>query len=146
MRALPQVGGVNGGIPIVRYALICAALLSAPPAIAAPMDADAFENYTEGKTLYFSEAGSAYGAERYLPGRKVEWSFLDGRCKTGEWYPANGAICFVYEDRPDPQCWEFEKTANGLRATFIGGDQSTELYEAEQADEPMYCMGPDVGA
>lgn len=134
----------------MRSAFICLAVLSATPATGAPMGAEAFESYTQGKTLYFSEGGEAYGAERYLSGRKVEWSFLDGKCKSGEWYPDNGAICFVYEDRPDPQCWEFEKTDRGLRATFLGGGdegtQSTELYEASQSDKPMYCMGPDVGA
>lgn len=113
---------------------------------AAPMGAAEFESYTEGKTLYFIESGEKYGAERYLPDRKVEWSFLDGRCKTGEWYPQGDAICFVYEDRPDPQCWHFENTGRGLRASFLGEDSSTELYEARQSDEPMYCMGPDVGA
>ncbi len=131
---------------MLRPAVIFAAATLAAPIFAAPMDASAFEAYTKGKTLYFSEAGEAYGAERYLPGRKVEWSFLDGKCKTGEWYPDQGAICFVYEDRPDPQCWHFEATQRGLKATFLGSDESTELYEAKQSDEPMYCMGPDVGA
>ncbi|MGB7319681.1 MAG: hypothetical protein WBC85_17105 [Planktotalea sp.] len=131
---------------MLRAILTACVIALAAPLGAAPMDASAFEAYTNGRTLYFSEGGAAYGAERYLPNRKVEWSFLDGRCKTGEWYPDNGAICFVYEDRPDPQCWHFEKTARGLKATFLGSDQSTELYEAQQTDEPMYCMGPDVGA
>lgn len=131
---------------MLRAFALIALLIFSLPLHSAPMDAADFEAYTNGKTLYFSESGEAYGAERYLPDRKVEWSFLDGRCKQGEWYPDNGAICFVYEDRPDPQCWTFEKTARGLRATFIGSDQSTELYEAQQSDEPMYCMGPDVGA
>lgn len=130
---------------MLRLALTLAVTSFAAPLFAAPMDASAFEAYTKGKTLYFSEGREAYGAERYLPGRKVEWSFLDGVCKTGEWYPDKGAICFVYEDRPDPQCWHFETTGRGLRATFIGSDQSTELYEAEQSDKPMYCIGPDVG-
>lgn len=119
--------------------------LSAVPALAAPMDAEAFDTYTQGKTLYFNDGGETYGAERYLPGQRVEWSFLDGRCKSGEWYQDGNAICFTYEDRPDPQCWEFEKTARGLKATFLGSGETTELYEARQSDEPMYCMGPDLG-
>lgn len=131
-------------LTVAAFAAI--ALFAACPAQAAPMGADEFEAYTTGKTLYFSESGTKYGAERYLPNRKVEWSFLDGRCKTGEWYADGPAICFVYEDRPDPQCWTFEATSQGLRATFIGGESQTELYEANQSDEPMYCMGPDVGA
>jgi hypothetical protein len=130
---------------MLRIAVLISLGLNVTTANAEPMPANAFEDYTTGKTLYFSEGAEPYGAERYLPGRKVEWSFLDGRCKTGEWYPQGEAICFVYEDRNEPQCWEFEATANGLRATFMGETQSTELYEAQASDEPMYCMGPDVG-
>lgn len=113
------------------------------------MSAAEFEAYTTGKTLYFKENGQAYGAERYLPGRQVEWSFLDGRCKMGQWYPEGPAICFTYEDTSDPQCWIFDRQGNRLKAEFVGQgtDQGggTVLYEAEQTDEPMYCMGPDTG-
>lgn len=129
----------------MRTPLALALCLIGAPVISAPMGAEAFDTYTKGKTLYFRENGAAYGAERYLPGRRVEWSFLDGICKFGEWYPDDGAICFVYEDRPDPQCWEFELTPNGLSATFLGDGEVQDLYEAEQSDKPMYCVGPDVG-
>ncbi|WP_293448993.1 hypothetical protein [Planktotalea sp.] len=120
-------------------------LISAPALSGAPLSGEAFNDYTLGKTLYFSEAGQAYGAERYLPNRRVEWSFLDGDCKEGEWYAQDKAICFVYEDRPEPQCWQFELTARGLRATFMDDGQSTDLYEAQQSDEPMHCIGPEIG-
>lgn len=128
-----------------RLFLSFALILSAFASHAAPLSGSSFEKYTTGKTLFFRENGQIYGAERYLPGRRVEWSFLDGQCKQGEWYEQNGAICFVYEDRPEPQCWEFEKTSTGLRATFLGETQSTELYEAEQVDEPLHCVGPQIG-
>jgi hypothetical protein len=130
---------------MLRALVFCALALGGSASHAAPLSADAFEAYTTGKTLYFSEDGEIYGAERYMPGRRVEWSFLDGQCKSGEWYADGPAICFVYEDRPDPQCWEFERTATGLRATFMGDAQSTELYEAEQVGEPLYCVGPKLG-
>jgi len=120
-------------------------MLSAIPASAQTLSGSAFDAYTQGKILYFSENGERYGAERYLPGQRVEWSFLDGECKEGIWYEQDRAICFVYEDRPEPQCWEFEITSNGLRATFLDDGQSTELYEAEQLEEPLYCVGPKVG-
>lgn len=110
------------------------------------MDADAFERYVTGKTLLYSDAGRDYGAERYLPGRLVEWSFLDGRCKSGVWYPSGTNICFVYEDSVSEQCWQFEMTPDGLSARFVGDDDTLELYEARQSEERMYCMGPDVGA
>ncbi|MEP5152873.1 hypothetical protein [Planktotalea sp.] len=129
----------------MKFVLPLLASLIGAPLSAAPMSGDAFEAYTQGKTLYFNENGETYGAERYLPGRRVEWSFLDGICKSGEWYPENGAICFVYEDRPDPQCWEFELSSRGLTATYLGDGETSELYEAQQTDEPMHCIGPDVG-
>jgi hypothetical protein len=54
-------------------------------------------------------------------------------------------ICFVYEDNPTPQCWSFFKESNGLRAIFENDPTATTLYEAQQNDEPMMCLGPDVG-
>lgn len=129
----------------MRIAFLCAALLCAAPATAAPMGAAEFERYTQGKTLHFIESGVLYGAERYFEGRKVEWSFLDGRCKSGEWYPQDGYICFTYEDRGTPQCWEFEREGRGLIATFKGQGQALELYSAEPSPEHLYCMGPDTG-
>lgn len=115
----------------------------------AAMSGADFEAYTEGRTLYFGSNGQDYGAEDYLPDRQVRWSFLDGECKKGFWYEQSGSsgpeICFVYEDRPnDPQCWTFERTGGGLRATFRG-ESGTVLYEARRSEEPQLCLGPDVG-
>ncbi len=110
------------------------------------MSAEAFERYSQGKTLYYGESGQAYGAEEYLDDRRVRWSFLDGDCKDGYWYEAQGLICFVYEDNPgNPQCWSFFQTPGGLVARFENDPDATELYEVEQSDEPMLCYGPDVG-
>jgi hypothetical protein len=123
-----------------------AAALPAPSAAAqTPMSASEFESYTTGRTLYFYSAGEAYGVEEYHDGRRVTWSFLDGECREGVWFPQGEQICFVYEDRPVPQCWTFYREADGMRAIFEGGDGSTELYEAGEADEPMMCLGPEVG-
>ncbi|MCE0505148.1 hypothetical protein LR948_07275 [Roseivivax sp. GX 12232] len=118
---------------------------AAPPARAleAPMTAAEFEAYVTGRTLTFSEAGQPYGIERYLPDRRVRWSFLDGACKEGRWFPQGERICFVYEDDPMPQCWRFFREPGGLRALFDGGG-ATELYEAESQGE-MLCLGPEVG-
>ncbi|MFZ7090174.1 hypothetical protein [Primorskyibacter sp. 2E233] len=120
--------------------------LTALPALAAePLTAGEFESYVAGKTLYFGLSGQAYGAEEYLPDRQVRWSFLDGKCKEGRWYEDAGEICFVYEDNPEPQCWSFFREGSGLRAVFENDPSSTVLYEANQNDEPMMCLGPDVG-
>lgn len=116
------------------------------PALAAePLSASEFEAYVAGKTLYFGQSGQAYGAEEYLPNRKVRWSFLDGKCKDGFWYEEAKQICFVYEDNPDPQCWSFFHDGAGLRAVFENDPSSTVLYEAQKTEKPMLCLGPDVG-
>ncbi|MBN8187300.1 MAG: hypothetical protein ACX93U_05270 [Salipiger thiooxidans] len=120
-------------------------ILASPLAAAQPMSASEFESYVQGKTLYFGQEGTAYGVEEYLPDRQVRWSFLDGQCKDGFWYDEAGMICFVYEDQPAPQCWSFFREGGKLRAVFENDPDSTVLYEAQQDDQPMMCLGPDVG-
>jgi len=111
-----------------------------------PMSATEFEAYVTGKTLYYANEGTRYGGEDYLPGRRVRWSFLDGRCLEGTWYDAQDLICFVYEDAPeDPICWTFYARPGGLRAVLEGGDLTQELYETDESDEPLFCLGPEVG-
>ena len=127
---------------------LCAALTiscAAPLAAQSKMSAAEFDAYTQGKTLFYGQNGQAYGAEIYRENRQVEWSFLDGECKAGEWYEQDGLICFVYEDNPDPQCWSFEQTPRGLIARFRNEPDTTELYEAEDVAEEMICLGPKVG-
>lgn len=128
----------------LTYAAV-AACLALPVAAAEPMSGAQFEAYVTGKTLYFGQNGEAYGVEEYLEDRRVRWSFLDGKCKDGVWYEDRGMICFVYEDNPTPQCWSFFKESNGLRAIFENDPNATTLYEAQQNDEPMMCLGPEVG-
>ncbi len=127
-------------IPILVFCLAASSSLAQ-----GLMSADAFDNYTRGKTLYYGFDGEAYGVERYLDDRRVIWSFLDGRCKEGVWYEENGQICFVYEDRLDPQCWTFSEAPGGLIARFENNPDATELYEAQDIGEEMLCYGPDVG-
>jgi hypothetical protein len=111
-----------------------------------PMTAEAFENYSTGKTLFYATGGTAYGAEQYLPGRRVLWAFLGQQCHQGLWYEEAGQICFVYEEKPDPQCWTFYEGPNGLRAQFWGDPATAELIEVESSPDPLICAGPDVGA
>lgn len=120
-------------------------LAAGPSPGESPMSAEAFDAYTRGKTLFYGFEGQAYGAERYLDGRRVIWSFLDGDCKHGRWYEQGGQICFVYEDRPDPQCWTFLQRPGGLVARFRNDPQATELYEAGTGAQDMICHGPKVG-
>lgn len=128
--------------------LMSAALVGLSTMVASaaePLSGAQFEDYVQGKTLYFGQNGEAYGVEEYLDDRRVRWSFLDGKCKDGVWYEDRGMICFVYEDNPNPQCWSFFRESSGLRAIFENDPEATTLYEAQQGDEPMLCLGPDVG-
>lgn len=121
-------------------------IASFPGLSQAGMGAEEFDRYTRGKTLFFGNDGEPYGVERYLEGRRVIWSFLDGKCKHGRWYEQAGQICFLYEDRPfDPQCWTFTETPGGLNARFENDPLATELYEAQDMGEEMLCHGPEVG-
>ena len=109
------------------------------------MTAEEFDSYTRGKTLYYGNGDTPYGAEIYLPNRRVRWSFLDGECRNGEWYEDDGLICFIYEDRTDPQCWSFEQGSRGLIARFENDPAVTPLYEANESTEEMLCLGPKIG-
>ena len=109
------------------------------------MNAEAFDAYTRGRTLFFGQNGAPYGAEVYLENRRVRWSFLDGECKDGTWYEEAGMICFVYEDNPVPQCWTFRQGTGGLIARFENDPDATELYEADDIGEEMLCLGPRIG-
>lgn len=129
----------------LRILPVLVSLAAAPSIAFAGMNAAEFEAYVTGKTLYFGQNGAAYGVEEYLPDRQVRWSFLDGKCKEGYWYEEAGMICFVYDDTPQPQCWTFFPEASGLRAVFENDPANTVLYEAQQSEEPMLCLGPEVG-
>jgi len=126
---------------------LCAAAIAAVAGAAeTPMSAEEFDAYSRGKTFYYGAQGEAYGVEEYMDDQRVRWSFLDGKCKDGRWYEDNGMICFVYEDTPgDPQCWSFYNGPSGLVARFENNPMSTELYEVSNSEEPMMCLGPEVG-
>lgn len=135
----------------MRYLLVILLGLTVPACLAEPlsaetMSAEAFDRYTRGKTLFFGRNGQVYGAERYKEDRRVTWTFLDGQCQEGIWYEdAAGQICFIYENNPDPQCWTFRQSASGLTALFEDNPEATELYEAQDLDQDMVCLGPEVG-
>ena len=130
----------------MRAFVLC--LLLVPTVLIAaenPMSAAEFDAYATGKTLTFSQGGMVYGAEQYLPGRRVLWAFQGDECREGRWYEEAGLICFVYEHDPDPQCWTFWQGDNGLNARFAGDEPGSELSEVDQSPEPLLCAGPDVG-
>ncbi|WP_247747989.1 hypothetical protein [Ruegeria sp. R13_0] len=130
---------------MLRHLVILLALSAQTAGAQTALSGAEFDEYTRGKTLFYGFEGQVYGVERYLPNRRVIWSFLDGQCKEGVWYQREDQICFVYEDRLDPQCWVFTRSGGGLIAQFEGDPQATELYEAEDLGEEMVCLGPEVG-
>lgn len=111
-----------------------------------PIDAAAFEAYTQGKTLIYGQQGTPFGIERYLPDNRVQWSFLDEQCMDGRWYAKGPEICFVYDDEPNEQCWLFYLDTGGLSASYTGDSDGSRLYETRQSLGPMRCIGPRVGS
>lgn len=133
----------------MRHAALALSVMLALPVQSAepgrPMTAAEFDAATVGRTLYYNSGGLSYGVEQYLPGRKVIWAFLGDDCRKGEWYEDQGFICFVYEDNPDPQCWTFFDSDEGLLARFRGDPFGLPLIAVEESPEPMECLGPNVG-
>ncbi|MCF2870056.1 hypothetical protein L0664_03160 [Octadecabacter sp. G9-8] len=127
----------------MRSVLILIAL--AGPAFAeTPLDGAAFEALVEGKTLSFSTGAFPYGVEYYGPNRQVVWSFQGGDCVAGEWFEkasdTGPNICFVYDNNPDPQCWQVFDVDGKIRADFANTPGTTVLYEAVES-EPLICSG-----
>lgn len=126
---------------------LIALLLLTLPASAADrrISVEEFEALVTGKTLSYASQGTEYGAEEYFENRRVRWSFLDGECTDGRWYVQNEQICFVYEDIPSPQCWQFFLRGGRLLARFENDPAATELYETRRRSGPLQCLGPEVG-
>jgi len=112
------------------------------------LTAGEFEALTTGRTLFFNQNGTAYGAEQYRKDRSVIWSFLDGQCQRGAWVPgADDTICFTYDSQEGPPiCWAFFRDAGRIRARVVGDDPANDLTVAGSGMKPLICKGPDVGA
>jgi hypothetical protein len=119
--------------------------LALPAHAQTPMTAAEFEAFATGKTLTYALGGEVYGAEQYLPNRRVVWAFRGEECRNGFWYPEAEQICFVYEYDPSPQCWTFRKDSGGLRAKFAGDPDGAELAAVQESTQPLICAGPDLG-
>lgn len=109
------------------------------------MTPEAFEQFVSGSTLYFNRRGDPYGAEQYLPDRRVIWTFLDGRCERGAWFSEGDTICFAYETQSSPQCWNFLDRSGERRARVIGADPANDLVVVGQDQSALDCPGPGVG-
>ncbi|NHX27521.1 hypothetical protein HA397_26590 [Escherichia coli] len=116
------------------------------PALAeTPISAAEFDAYTRGKTMFYGRDGVPYGAEQYLPNRRVIWTFLDGECQEGTWFAEGEQICFDYGNGSPLQCWRFFLNDGRLSAQFEDGTTAMPLIEVEQTPQPLWCPGPKVG-
>ena len=111
----------------------------------APLSAEAFEAYVTGKTLSYAKNGRPFGAEDYLDGRRVRWSYLDDECMEGVWYPEGEMICFAYDGIAVPQYWSFFLDGDGLRARFENRPGASDIYETAELANPLMCPGPRIG-
>lgn len=126
-------------------ALIVLCLLALPATAETSLSAEEFDAYVTGRTLTYSRDGIPFGIEEYRDGRRVLWSFLDGTCEEGLWYPVGEMICFAYESYPEVQCWTFHLRDGDLSARFMNDPESRALYETHQSRDPIQCLGPKVG-
>ncbi|MEM8872124.1 MAG: hypothetical protein AAGB10_02200 [Pseudomonadota bacterium] len=124
-----------------------AALLATPVAASTAMTGAEFEAFSTGKTLEFGRGGAWYGSEQYLADRQVIWQYADGSCTYGAWFERDGALCFVYEDNPTPQCWIVSERQSTLfvRPEAASPGDPSELRMTGEIEEPLNCPGPDLG-
>lgn len=109
------------------------------------LTAEEFEAHVTGQTVTYSQFGTLFGTEEYLPDRQVRWSVAENLCQYGSWYPQGRDICFVYEDDPTPHCWTFWKEDDRLVALSVTAEPGEELYEIDRSETGLSCPGPDVG-
>ncbi|MEM6438726.1 MAG: hypothetical protein AAF763_03375 [Pseudomonadota bacterium] len=103
----------------------------------------AFERLTEGRVLTFLSQGRPYGAEQYLPGRRVIWQGVSGVCLFGRWEGRGEDICFTYDDAPEQRtCWVVERDAEGLTAAIVGDPLGLRLRFGPERPQPLVCT-PD---
>lgn len=125
---------------------LLALLVLATPAFADPLlTAEEFDALTLGRTMSWSEQGTVYGFEQYLPGRKVRWTFVGDECKDGTWYQQGDAICFQYEGDPAPDCWTITRSDPDLLAQYTTSPPDTPPVVVSATTEPLACFGPKVG-
>jgi len=120
--------------------------LAATPALSDDfMTAEEFDAYVTGKTLTYSQYGSEFGIEEYLPGRHVAWRPQGEDCKYGSWFQKGDLICFTYEYDSGEHCWTFWQDETGLRALSTEDAPGAELSEVFQTADGLNCPGPEVG-
>lgn len=134
---------------LVKWAMALAlplCLMATPLKAEQPLSGAKFEALVTGWTLQFKSGGKAYGAEQYLPGRRVFWAFDGDQCKEGRWEePVPNMICFHYEPGTAAQCWAFYENEGRLRAEFQGSIGGLPLTETQRSRDPLACSAPELG-
>jgi hypothetical protein len=130
---------------LLALCLISGAALG--PAFVEPLlTAEEFDALTLGRTMTWSEFGTVYGVEYYLPNRQIRWTVVGDDCKAGHWYPDGDAICFQYEDDPAPDCWEISASGPDFLARYTANPPDAEPVIVTETTERLACFGPKVGA
>lgn len=109
-----------------------------------PLDADAFDSLTRGRIMAHFMGGSRYGAEEYLPDRRVIWAD-ENACMHGTWAPRGSLICFDYKDGQPERCWHYFRDGEGLSARY-NGDPAEPLIALRAQSEPLLCPGEQPNA
>ncbi|MEP5758303.1 MAG: hypothetical protein ABJ327_03125 [Litoreibacter sp.] len=122
------------------------AVLALPASAETILSPQEFEAFVQNSTVYFDRYGTPYGSEQYLRNRKVIWSFANGECEFGEWFPREDQICFQYENQNTPLCWHFVEQDGIKRARVVGDDPVADLHIVAQDKQPVNCEAPNVGA
>ena len=130
---------------IIRASAIALSLGAGPTHAEPSLTAEAFDALTQGRTMTWAQFGQVYGVEQYLPDRRVRWTVLGDDCVTGHWYAQGPAICFLYEDRKDPVCWDVATADTGLLARLNGTAPDLEPVVITETLAPFACFGPEVG-
>jgi hypothetical protein len=132
----------------VAIALSLILALAARPALAERIvSPEEFAETVTGLTFHFDRFGAPFGSEQYFEDRRVIWAFEGGECQRGIWFAnVDDEICFVYDNDPTPQCWDFLEMPSGdFHARSVGSDPSEDLVTREITREPLDCPLPDLG-
>lgn len=85
-----------------------------------PLNAEAFDALTLGKTWDTYDPSGLYGIEEFLPGQRSIWRDADG-CSFGRWEAVGDQICFYYEDQPErPVCWVYKRRGAEIHGWYQG--------------------------
>ena len=111
----------------------------ARPTIDAPLTAEAFERFVEGRTMDTHDQTGRYGVETFLPGRRAIWRDAD-QCLEGRWRPQGEMICFDYQGNPMSYCWTYHDRGGWLMA-WLDGDRGNDPILLYPSDELVTCEG-----